>query len=447
LYFASLPNNWTESEIKDFHQDFGVHESEITGCKLLPPRHSGITSRAAIVKYASHAAAERAMNQCRGGLINMEVRYAEERAGKGAGQAVKGKSKGGSFPYKEAVPVEVGLRVRNRHNSQTGEVVATNGRTPGTFRVLMDNGQEWEWETKRFVTADGWAPLHDRQQVPATINMRIKCWMDNRTGRIAYIHNIWPQRIWVEFDDGEEGEKDVTWFVSEDTEDPVGPGMTRREWSRSQPNSMLNYQREAAQVPKYQGGYSWQWGDRRQGSGEETSRRRDSWETGNWRSSQESWNDGKGYGQGAARRRTAREDGESAEKLEEEAIKEAFAQLADERNNGRVWIIDWPSRFQPQFGELRDFLSRHPDKFTVIPQVGRRYTVALAGQEPPADAPRQAWKAKKPSMKWQRAQQKDGDTAGGGHTSEQSRTRSARRGDDDPDATAFDADEDEAIEM
>eukprot|EP00913_Durusdinium_trenchii_P016713 g15710.t1 len=79
-----------------------------------------------------------------------------------------------------------------------------------------------------FVTEDGW-PLMDAEQIPATIGMRIRCWMDNRTGRIAYIHNDWPQRIWVEFDDGEENEKDVTWFVSEKGGNPVGPGLTEKE--------------------------------------------------------------------------------------------------------------------------------------------------------------------------------------------------------------------------
>lgn len=53
-------------------------------------------------------------------------------------------------------------------------------------------------------------------------------------------------------------------------------------------------------------------------------------------------------------------------------------ELLDERNGGRVWITDWPGRFQAKLGQLRDFLERHPDKFTVIPQGGRRYTVAFA---------------------------------------------------------------------
>eukprot|EP00434_Breviolum_minutum_P015239 symbB.v1.2.013431.t3/scaffold931.1/size151118/3 len=128
-----------------------------------------------------------------------------------------------------AVPVQIGLRVRNHANGHCGEVVACRGRTAGTFRVLSDNGQEWEWEVKRFVTEEGW-PLQDVGEMPATIGMRIRCWMDNRTGRIAYIHNDWPQRIWVEFDDGEENEKDVTWFVCEEGGNPVGPGLTEKEW-------------------------------------------------------------------------------------------------------------------------------------------------------------------------------------------------------------------------
>ncbi|CAE8640513.1 unnamed protein product, partial [Polarella glacialis] len=233
------PSSWDEEEVKAFHHDCEFDVSEIVMVKLLAPKRAGTNNRAAIVKYTSHVAAQKALQMVRGHGGGMEVRFAEEKSekfantGKGEGKSFQGAQ--GGHSYKEQVPVTGGLRVRNSGNGQAGRVVACRGRTPGTFRVLFDNGQEWEWEVKRFESEDGW-PLLDAEAIPATINLRVRCWMDGRVGRIAYIHNDWPQRIWVMFDDGDEGEKDAAWFVSEDGCYPIGPGHTESDWKHSAPS-------------------------------------------------------------------------------------------------------------------------------------------------------------------------------------------------------------------
>lgn len=469
-----MPANWNEAEIKAFHQDIGGDASHIRGCKLLHQRQ-GLSSRAAIVKYVSQEAAQYALNLCRGSTVNMEVRFAEEKGGKG------GPSWGGSRNKDGAIPVHVGLRVKNHANGHSGEVVACRGRTPGTFRVLFDNGQEWEWEVKRFVTEDGW-PLQDDQTVPATIGMRVRCWMDNRSGRIAYIHNDWPQRIWVEFDDGEENEKDVTWFVSEHGGNPVGPGMTEREW---------RFQKGGGGGSSGGGGgakahshndhydnwdYRWQQSHHRDpprpsggpGKGKDMRPpvRSNRWDEPKGKPDRYA---SKGSERPAGKGDKGKSPGKSAPvsapkkididpnegtELEQVALGEVIDQLLDESNAGRVWITNWPGRFQAKLGQLRDFLERHPDKFTVIPQGGRRYTVAFAGSAPEGGKERQDRKERsKPSkkMEWKRSQKtaskEEGAAEAAGEGDEKEETsksaKSKRSAEEDADATAFDAAADE----
>eukprot|EP00931_Biecheleriopsis_adriatica_P020098 TRINITY_DN1351_c0_g1_i1.p1 TRINITY_DN1351_c0_g1~~TRINITY_DN1351_c0_g1_i1.p1 ORF type:complete len:601 (+),score=126.93 TRINITY_DN1351_c0_g1_i1:87-1805(+) len=496
LYFASLPNNWDDNEIKAFHQDIGCNAADIIGCKLLP-RRQGLNSRAAIVRYASHAAAAHALQLCRG--INqgtsgsMEVRFAEERqdkAGKGGGKSFE-QGKSGSRGKDGSVPVTVGLRVRNRGNGQTGQVVACCGRTPGTFRVLFDNGQEWEWEVQRFESESGW-PLLDMEATPATIGMRVRCWMDGRTGTIAYIHNDWPQRIWVHFDDGGEGEKDATWFVSEEGSIPVGPGLSPSEWKQSGGKASWEYSQGSS---KGSGGYgkggkssaqdygwaegweesngkgrsSWHWQD----PGHSNARWQDAW----WEEEDYGKAHGKGYrsrgedywqadaqwksssaGQKSKGKGRSKPAGSHPE-LEAEAMEEVVAQLRDESNAGRVWIDDWPNRFQAKLGQLRDFLERYPDKFTVTQQGnGRRYTVSFASSSPLQTAHKEK-KPKEKSLQWRKAKPADAaadaaDVAAGGTSKPPvppeppqppQPPRGPRRGNDDEDldATAFDAPENE----
>jgi len=456
LYFASLPNNWDETEIKAFHQDIGCDATDISSIKLLP-RRAGLNSRAAIVRYITHAAAERALRNCKGSAGSMEVRFADEKqdkfGGKGAGNRWPGSA--GGHGEDQSVPVTNGLRVRNLGNGQTGSVVACRGRTPGTFRVLFDNGQEWEWEVKRFESEDGW-PLLDVETVPATINLRVRCWMDGRCGRIAYIHNDWPQRIWVEFDDGESGEKDATWFVSEDNSVPVGPGHTEKEWmqgtskggkgSGNVPANSWDWGKSAGTGASGKGGksrysrdedYGWSegWKDKSHSKGGYNSQ--DAWwesemdysnarraakgterSKGNKPASEEQ----KGKAMGA--KGAGKKGGKESSELEETALREVIDQLLDESNAGRVWITNWPGRFQSTFGQLRDFLLRHPDKFTIVPEgYGRRFTVAFAGGEPPASAKAKA-KAKakvkaeaKPkgrSLKWTKAKKSSDEADGAG---------------------------------
>jgi len=484
LYFASLPNNWDETEIKAFHQDIGGDATEISSIKLLP-RRAGLNSRAAIVRYMTPLAAESALRNCKGSAGNMEVRFAEDKHDKGSGnswQEASGNSwQGNSRGHREdqGCPVTVGLRVRNLGNGQTGTVVACRGRTPGTFRVVFDNGQEWEWEVKRFESEDGW-PLLDVEAIPATINLRVRCWMDGRCGRIAFIHNDFPQRIWVEFDDGEAGEKDATWFVSENGAVPVGPGHKDGDWmynskggkgsgygdvnrswewemsggksapgkgGMSRHSQVEDWWSEGWPEAPYQKGghdqYSW-WENekyystgRRAATGTERSLNKNS-------TPEERKNKGKGKGKG-----------KGSSDLEETALREVIDQLLDESNEGRVWITDWPGRFQSSFGQLRDFLQRHPDKFTIIPKGRVRFTVAFAGGAPPASASADK-KTKGKNYKWAKTQKSsDGEAAGGGAVSEEkeqdekqvpsSKSAMRRNGDEeDADKTnAFDEDENE----
>jgi len=442
LYFASLPSTWSESEIKAFYQDIGGDASQITGCILLHQRQ-GLQSRAAIVKYISHVAALQALQLCKGSSVNMEVRFAE-RNEKGAG----GKGKWQGHNKDGAVPVYIGLRVRNHANGHCGEVVACRGRTPGTFRVLSDNGQEWEWEVKRFVTEDGW-PLQDVQQIPATIGMRIRCWMDNRTGRIAYIHNDWPQRIWVEFDDGEENEKDVTWFVCEQGGTPVGPGLTEKEWRHAKSG-------KSSPPPAPRSDYNPRWDYNQQWS---NSKGRQDWSFPSKGRPQDmrppvrskpdrwEWEDRKGRSapSWSDKERGKGPDVSGGSDLEDAALREVVDQLLDESNHGRVWITNWPGRYQSKLGQLREFLEQHPDKFTVIPQGGRRYTVAFADRNAAAKSKAAKEKGGKgkaapKKLEWKRTEKQDGDGDTAGGTASEKPSRSVRRSDEeDPDATAFDA--------
>lgn len=460
LYFASLPLNWDQEEIKAFHQDLQADVSDIVAVKPLQPKRPGVNSRAAIVRYSSHAAALTALKLIQGGGSQLEVRFAEEKEkapGKGNGKAWQAST--GHSHQESGVPVKVGLRVRNSGNGQTGRVVACRGRTPGTFRVLFDNGQEWEWEVKRFQTEDGW-PLLDKEMIPATVGMRVRCWMDGRCGKIAYIHNEWPQRVWVVFDDGDEGEKDATWFVSEVGCEPVGPGHRHTDWmyasGHSKGSAYTEHSWESWQSGKgapgqgntRQGNRQWEPDTRRDWKeGRPPLRQNQDQGKGSTSQKEENWQaktSGKGSSRGGHTADSklaynARESSSTGGDLEERALREVIDQLLDESNAGRVWISNWPGRFQSKLGQLRDFLERHPDKFTVIPERGRRYTVAFSSSAPVAKAT--SHKSKQSNgLKWK--VRPDGDAAGGTTavgTGPGPRSTIRQSSDD---ATAFDAQDD-----
>lgn len=60
-----------------------------------------------------------------------------------------------------------------------------------------------------------------------------------------------------------------------------------------------------------------------------------------------------------------------------DAIKEIKAQLYDQGGTGKVWVDNWPRRFQPELGTLREFLEARWDKFEVHSGRGNSYTVSL----------------------------------------------------------------------
>lgn len=59
-----------------------------------------------------------------------------------------------------------------------------------------------------------------------------------------------------------------------------------------------------------------------------------------------------------------------------EAIREIRQQLELQGGAGEVWVDNWMARFA-SLGTTRAFLESRPDKFTVIPGAGRKFTVAL----------------------------------------------------------------------
>lgn len=60
------------------------------------------------------------------------------------------------------------------------------------------------------------------------------------------------------------------------------------------------------------------------------------------------------------------------------ATKEVRQQLQAQGGEGNVWIEDWGSRFQEHLGGLRDFIATRSE-FRIVPQGGRRFSVALVG--------------------------------------------------------------------
>lgn len=60
------------------------------------------------------------------------------------------------------------------------------------------------------------------------------------------------------------------------------------------------------------------------------------------------------------------------------AVREIKEQLNIRRNDGRVDIPHWNDRYGEALGPLREFIESRPDKFTVIPEAGGKFTVVKA---------------------------------------------------------------------
>ena len=82
------------------------------------------------------------------------------------------------------------------------------------------------------------------------------------------------------------------------------------------------------------------------------------------------------------------EERDLLEKAEQGAINEIERQLMLPSANGTVWITGWSKRFGKTLGPLLLFLNAHPERFEVVPGVGKKFTVQLAqsGQRPQSTA-------------------------------------------------------------
>jgi len=93
----------------------------------------------------------------------------------------------------------------------------------------------------------------------------------------------------------------------------------------------------------------------------------------------------------------------------EAAIREIADQLQEPGNVGNVWIRQWGPRYQSVLGPLRDFLESRPDKFTVLPGEGRKFTVLLeeTGTPPATGKKRQGgkWVQQAPAAKRAKGQE------------------------------------------
>jgi len=65
-----------------------------------------------------------------------------------------------------------------------------------------------------------------------------------------------------------------------------------------------------------------------------------------------------------------------------DAIKEIKAQLMSQGGTGKIWVDNWPHRFQPELGPLRQFIETRYDKFQINPGKGASFTVSLVGYYP-----------------------------------------------------------------
>lgn len=99
---------------------------------------------------------------------------------------------------------------------------------------------------------------------------------------------------------------------------------------------------------------------------------------GGWNNSSGGW--GGGWGRSSGWKKGGGQGQGGWDPCVAAAIREIKDQLTAHGNKGNVWIWKWGERFQEQLGTLREFLESRPDKFTVIPGEGRKFTVEVAGK-------------------------------------------------------------------
>jgi len=237
----------------------------------------------------------------------------------------------------------------------------------------FDDGEQRERPIQNFETEDG-LPLMIRA-APGSVTMRpglrIRNWKNGRTGVIDEV--LVDGRMAIQFDDGDQRIRSTENFESRDGRrlKPVQGGFSKATQFR----------------PAYQGyggavSNGWGWGDQRAVP---------SW-NGTWKG-EKGWG-GRGTWKGGPQtrpvgerrsnqRRKRLEDADP--KLVKSALKEVTDQLKNPKYEGHVWIDNWPGRYQPQLGQLRDFLESRPDLFKVVRKGDRAYAVTLKDAEANGD--------------------------------------------------------------
>mmetsp|Transcript_17622 Transcript_17622/g.37392 ORF Transcript_17622/g.37392 Transcript_17622/m.37392 type:complete len:456 (+) Transcript_17622:46-1413(+) len=339
LYLAGLPADWDEARLMELHDDSRLEVTSVAEVKLLKQKQAN-NLRSAIVKYTSNEEARKALD-----LIN--------------GQPV---SDGNTYKPIVARFAEFGNRKEGDWDQR--ESYARPGAGPQAPR---DGWNDWS----------SWSPPPVHQARP----IRVRDHWNGRSGAVIGYGPHGSARI--RFDDGEDCFRDPSNFETPDGRqfrwedhafgrgDDWWQGSSDRSWGgreRSEWSPPMHVAARTGRVGGWQDGGDW----------------------GSWSESHPSrsvgWNGG-----GAATARAAartRQGSGAAGRPSPQLVRKALDEVAEHLNRpgaeGRVWITNWPGRYQDALGHLRDFLEDHPEEFTVVQESGRRYTVEFAEGKGPA---------------------------------------------------------------
>lgn len=417
LYFAQLPADIEEDGVLAMHSDVGVDTEKIVGCRLLQQKGS---RRSAIVEYENKAIATDAFDRIKEAHTDIVVRFAEpvkrQWLGDGVERAIWHESWSNGYvdTYSYDRPrLAPGLRVRNFKNSRTGVIVCATEGSPGNCRVLFDDGEEGVRELSRFTTDSGMPLLKLAGEVPAAVGLRVQNWRTGRVGTVVGLVQAWPHTIFVRFDgDYESGDRarDLQFFQCEDgrylveamTPTLAVPGVRVKNWKSGRAGEITavfgegcgrcyvmfddgdELERLLANFLTIDGRPLTDQGPGGQDHYQAWRAPQDRWHSGDasWSAPENRWTayDKNDFRQPRQQKEGPFEEGQklSETELRESALREIVGQLCRQNSDGRVWVSNWPGRYQAALGPLREFLESHPEKFKIVPGQGKRYTVAFA---------------------------------------------------------------------